>query len=105
MRKIWPLPILGAALACLAVTLSAQPAQSPAAAGYLTPPKVIADLMDAEPLPTVVVSPASVSSWKTSLAWTYMISEGSPATARLIIAARALEPPAMGRSTQVPPAA
>ena len=57
MRKIWPLPILGAAIACLAVALSAQPAQSPAATGYLTPPKVIADLMDAEPLPTVSLSP------------------------------------------------
>ena len=55
MRKIWP--ILGAAVVCLAVTLSAQPAQSPAAAGYLTPPKVIADLMDADPLPTVSLSP------------------------------------------------
>jgi dipeptidyl aminopeptidase/acylaminoacyl peptidase len=57
MRKIWPLPMLGAALACLAVSLSAQPAQSPAATGYLTPPKVIADLMDAEPLPIVSLSP------------------------------------------------
>jgi len=32
-------------------------AQAPAASGYLMPPKVIADLMDAEPLPTVSVSP------------------------------------------------
>ena len=32
-------------------------AQAPAAPGYLVPPKVIADLMDAEPLPAVSVSP------------------------------------------------
>jgi hypothetical protein len=57
MRKIWPLPTLAAALACAAVTLAAQSAPSPAATGYLTPPKVIADLMEAEPLPAVSLSP------------------------------------------------
>jgi hypothetical protein len=48
-------------LAALALTLAASPqAQSPAtssAGGYQMPPKVIADIMDAEPLPTVSVSP------------------------------------------------
>jgi dipeptidyl aminopeptidase/acylaminoacyl peptidase len=36
--------------------LAAQPATTPAS-GYLTPPKAIVDILDAEPLPTVVVSP------------------------------------------------
>ena len=54
MRKIWLLTVPGVALACLvAASLSAQ---APAS-GYLTPPKVIADIMDAEPLPTVSLSP------------------------------------------------
>ncbi len=58
MRKTWLLSGLGAAFALLTVaSLTAQPAQSPATTGYLTPPKVIADLMDAEPLPTVSLSP------------------------------------------------
>jgi len=29
------------------------------AAGYLTPPKAILDILDADPLPTAIVSPAS----------------------------------------------
>ncbi len=48
-------------LAAIALALVAAPrAQSPAssaAAGYQMPPKVIADIMDAEPLPLVSVSP------------------------------------------------
>ena len=32
-------------------------AQTPAPAGYLTPPKIITDIMDAEPLPGVALSP------------------------------------------------
>ncbi|MGA2261445.1 MAG: S9 family peptidase, partial [Acidobacteriota bacterium] len=32
-------------------------AQAPAPAGYLTPPKIISDIMDAEPLPGVSLSP------------------------------------------------
>ena len=45
---------------CLArrLVLAVSPsAQSPASSGYHMPPKVIADIMDAEPLPTVSVSP------------------------------------------------
>ena len=55
MRKIWLLSVPGAALVCLAA--ASLSAQAPATSGYLTPPKVIADIMDAEPLPTVSLSP------------------------------------------------
>ena len=60
MRKFWLLSglvptALGVALACLAVT--APSAQAPATTAYLTPPKVIADIMDADPLPSVSLSP------------------------------------------------
>src|SRR5262249_39349058 len=42
------------------LTITAGPvAQTPAPTGYLTPPKAIADIMDAAPNPTVVVSPTS----------------------------------------------
>ena len=52
-------------ISCIAIVLVfglriAPSAQAPAAASapaYLTPPKVIADIMDAEPLPGVVLSP------------------------------------------------
>jgi len=44
-------------LAAAWLVAAAPAAQAPAASGYLVPPKVIADLMDAEPLPTVSVSP------------------------------------------------
>ena len=52
-------------ISCFALVLLfglriAPSAQGPAAAsapGYLTPPKVIADIMDAEPLPGVALSP------------------------------------------------
>jgi dipeptidyl aminopeptidase/acylaminoacyl peptidase len=54
MRKIWLLTVPGVALACLAA--ASLSAQAPAS-GYLTPPKVIADIMDSEPLPTVALSP------------------------------------------------
>ena len=58
MRKFWLLSIPGAALACLAAaSLSAQAPATTISGGYLTPPKVIADIMDAEPLPTVSLSP------------------------------------------------
>ena len=39
-----------------AVAVQAQTA-APARSGYLTPPKAVVDILDAEPLPTVVVSP------------------------------------------------
>ncbi|MGE5833919.1 MAG: hypothetical protein ACM4AI_05530, partial [Acidobacteriota bacterium] len=60
MRKFWLLSglvptALGVALACLVVT--APSAQAPATTAYLTPPKVIADIMDADPLPSVTLSP------------------------------------------------
>ena len=50
-----------ALLAAGILTLSTgttQPLAQPAASGYLTPPKAIVDILDAAPLPTVVVSPA-----------------------------------------------
>ena len=47
----------GFAFALVALTIVAPAAQSTAPSGYLTPPKVITDIMDAEPLPGVVVSP------------------------------------------------
>src|SRR5262245_44589150 len=55
MRKFRLLSGLGVALACLAV--AAPFAQAPATTAYLTPPKVIADIMDADPLPAVSLSP------------------------------------------------
>jgi dipeptidyl aminopeptidase/acylaminoacyl peptidase len=55
MRKT--LPVAGVSLAAAWFLVVSPAAQSPAASGYLTPPKVIADIMDAEPLPTVTVSP------------------------------------------------
>jgi dipeptidyl aminopeptidase/acylaminoacyl peptidase len=50
MKKLLAIVILG-------LSASAPAAQSQAPSGYLTPPKVIMDIMDAEPLPGVVVSP------------------------------------------------
>jgi dipeptidyl aminopeptidase/acylaminoacyl peptidase len=47
----------GFAFALVGLTLAAPFAQSQTPAGYLMPPKVIADIMDAEPLPGVAVSP------------------------------------------------
>ena len=47
----------GFAFALVALTIVATSAQSTAPSGYLMPPKVIADIMDAEPLPGVSVSP------------------------------------------------
>ena len=47
----------GFAFALVGLTLAAPFAQSQATSGYLMPPKVIADIMDAEPLPGVAVSP------------------------------------------------
>src|SRR5688500_8859690 len=47
----------GLAFALVALTLVAPSAQSTTPSGYLMPPKVIADIMDAEPLPGVSVSP------------------------------------------------
>ena len=47
----------GFAFALVGLTLAAPFAQSQAPSGYLMPPKVIADIMDAEPLPGVAVSP------------------------------------------------
>jgi dipeptidyl aminopeptidase/acylaminoacyl peptidase len=43
--------------ALIALAIVAPAAQSTAPSGYLMPPKVIADIMDAEPLPGVSVSP------------------------------------------------
>ena len=56
MRRYTLACTVAAALIC-ATGVYAQSA-APAAAGYLTPPKAIVDIMDAEPLPTAVVSPA-----------------------------------------------
>jgi dipeptidyl aminopeptidase/acylaminoacyl peptidase len=39
------------------VSITAQPASQPAASGYLLPPKVIVDILDAPPAPTVELSP------------------------------------------------
>src|SRR5688572_11305278 len=47
----------GFAFALVALTIVAASAQSTTPSGYLMPPKVIADIMDAEPLPGVSVSP------------------------------------------------
>lgn len=47
----------GLAFILVALALVAPSAQSSAPSGYLMPPKVIADIMDAEPLPGVSVSP------------------------------------------------
>ena len=55
MRK--SLLFAGVSLAAAGVLVVSPAAQSPASSGYQMPPKVIADLMDAEPLPTVSVSP------------------------------------------------
>ena len=55
MRK--SLFFAGVSLATAGVLIASTAAQSPASGGYQLPPKVIADLMDAEPLPTVTVSP------------------------------------------------
>ncbi|MEO6221826.1 MAG: prolyl oligopeptidase family serine peptidase [Vicinamibacterales bacterium] len=49
---------VASAFALVALTVVAPAAQSPTTtSGYLMPPKVIADIMDAEPLPGVSVSP------------------------------------------------
>jgi dipeptidyl aminopeptidase/acylaminoacyl peptidase len=45
-----------AVVVLVTAALSAQ-APAPASSGYLTPPKAIVDILDADPLPTVVVSP------------------------------------------------
>src|SRR5262245_29584040 len=55
MRK--SLLVLGVSLAAAWSLVQSPAAQSSGASGYLAPPKVIADLMDASPLPTVSVSP------------------------------------------------
>jgi len=55
MRK--SLLLSGLVLAACWFVVPSPSAQSSAPAGYLTPPKVIADIMDAEPLPAVVLSP------------------------------------------------
>ena len=55
MRK--PLLLFPVSLAVAWLVVASPAAQQPAPSGYLTPPKVIADIMDAEPLPTVTLSP------------------------------------------------
>jgi dipeptidyl aminopeptidase/acylaminoacyl peptidase len=55
MSRFFTRVALGAVLSCLA--LASPVAQSTSRQGYLMPPKVIADIMDAEPLPGVAVSP------------------------------------------------
>jgi hypothetical protein len=50
MKQLLTLAIIGLAIAV-------PTAQRPTASGYLTPPKVIVDIMDAEPLPGVALSP------------------------------------------------
>jgi dipeptidyl aminopeptidase/acylaminoacyl peptidase len=54
MRKVF---IASIALVAVAVLAAVPSAQAPAPSGYLMPPKVIADIMDAEPLPAVSLSP------------------------------------------------
>src|SRR4029078_12282713 len=46
-----------AVVVCLLVATTALQAQQPAASGYLLPPKVIVDMLDAPPPPTAEVSP------------------------------------------------
>ena len=41
----------------VAFVLRVAPSAQSVATGYLTPPKVVADIMDAEPLPAVTLSP------------------------------------------------
>jgi dipeptidyl aminopeptidase/acylaminoacyl peptidase len=55
MRKWFLLLSLGL-LVLLGLRISGS-AQAPAPAGYLTPPKIISDIMDAEPLPGVTLAP------------------------------------------------
>src|SRR4029453_19636373 len=50
--------ILGLALSASAVALHAQTQSQPANSGYLLPPKVIVDLLDAPVPPTAELSPA-----------------------------------------------
>ncbi len=54
MRKML---LLSLALVTLAFASATPTGQTPAASGYQMPPKVIADIMDAEPLPGVSLSP------------------------------------------------
>src|SRR6185503_9651979 len=56
MRHSRPLVIVTAA-AVIALYVGALPSAQSKPSGYLTPPKVIADLMDAPPLPAVSLSP------------------------------------------------
>ena len=55
MRK--SLAIAALFLVSLWINTTAPVAQGPAPTGYLMPPKVVADIMDAEPLPGVLLSP------------------------------------------------
>lgn len=55
MRRHLALPI---AVALAAAALAAQQTPPPPATGYLLPPRTIVDILDAPPLPDIVVSPA-----------------------------------------------
>src|SRR5207344_1320119 len=52
------LVIVGLAVSVSAVALRAQTQSQPSDSGYLLPPKVIVDLLDAPPPPTAELSPA-----------------------------------------------
>ncbi|MEO8678161.1 MAG: hypothetical protein ABI665_03890, partial [Vicinamibacterales bacterium] len=52
------LAVLGIGLALASIALHAQTQTSPAASGYLLPPKVIVDILDAPPPPTAELSPS-----------------------------------------------
>ena len=54
MRKA--IVLVGLSVA-VAFVLRVAPSAQSVATGYLTPPKVVADIMDAEPLPAVTLSP------------------------------------------------
>src|SRR5262245_61878047 len=57
MRKPW-LVVLSLAMVISAVALRAQTQSQASDSGYLLPPKVIVDLLDAPPPPTAELSPA-----------------------------------------------
>ena len=51
------MPRLILAVVFLALTIDVQGRQAPASSGYLTPPKTIVEILDAEPLPGTLLSP------------------------------------------------
>ena len=53
------MPRLILAVVFLALTIDVQGRQAPASSGYLTPPKTIVEILDAEPLPGTLLSPVA----------------------------------------------